>query len=225
MTLLGDARREANDPNLSTVVLLYQAHALLEAGSSKTALGNLETARAEQRSAPLESQYRYWSALALCRAGKASSVNDKMQGFEPGPMSWLRALPEHVRGEVALSEGEPARARAHLEKAVQILCDERAPASAPVVPIRFALARIYQQVDDRDQAARALGAIASDEEAQLEWPVPGTRSYFELARLLASDGDEQQATAAYRTFVDRWRDGDLDREKIEEARHWLEARE
>jgi hypothetical protein len=49
-------------------------------------------------------------------------------------------------------------------------------------------------------------------------PIQYVRSHYFLARLLDDRGDREGARRAYRSFLSFWEDGELDRERVAEAR-------
>jgi hypothetical protein len=53
---------------------------------------------------------------------------------------------------------------------------------------------------------------------RLSDPVAFIRSHYRLGRLLDDRGDAAGARELYRTFVDSWGDGDMDRAEIADAR-------
>ena len=81
-----------------------------------------------------------------------------------------------------------------------------------------------------------LALFEEDEEEQaIEWfqraiearphifdPVAYVRSHFYLGQIFEDLGDDEQAAQYYRRFLDFWADGDMDRERVEEARDFLE---
>ncbi len=79
----------------------------------------------------------------------------------------------------------------------------------------------HLDVGDTDEAARWFERIAKSADERMEWPIPYVRSFYFLGRHYESLGDAARAREHYRRFVEYWKDGDLDRKRVEEAKSKL----
>jgi hypothetical protein len=52
----------------------------------------------------------------------------------------------------------------------------------------------------------------------IEWPILYVRSFYFLGKIHEARGEKEKARDYYRRFVDYWKDGELDRPRLDEAR-------
>ncbi len=88
----------------------------------------------------------------------------------------------------------------------------------PYVPIWYSLASTYLEAGDDDQAAHWFGRIAEATVERVEWPIYYVRSFYFLGKIHESRGDLGGARRQYQRFVDYWGEGDMDRERVVEAK-------
>ncbi len=60
--------------------------------------------------------------------------------------------------------------------------------------------------------------VAESTNEHVGWPIPYVRSFYYLGKIHESRGEMEKARESYRRFYEFWKDGDLNREKVEEAR-------
>ena len=87
----------------------------------------------------------------------------------------------------------------------------------PHVPIWFSLASAYFAAGEDDRAAEWFERIIDNNVERVAWPIPYVRSFYFLGKIHEKRGDTDEARAYYQRFVDYWKDGDMDRERVEEA--------
>ena len=86
------------------------------------------------------------------------------------------------------------------------------------VPIRYALATAFLSAGAEVDALEHLRFIIDCGVEHVEWPIYYVRSLYFLGKIHENRGETEKAREYYRRFYDYWKDGDMDRERIEEAR-------
>jgi hypothetical protein len=141
----------------------------------------------------------------------------------PGPIPSIRN--HWLAGELALLRGDAARALSELDEAATLLPRRgiftgfiRRPYH---VPVWYAMASAHAADGDDAAAHELFTAIVSSPSERLVWPVLYVRSYFWLAEIDVRRGDDERAREHFARFLAHWNDGDIDGEKVREARTWL----
>jgi tetratricopeptide (TPR) repeat protein len=203
------------------------ADLLLEKGQLGEALEQAKQARQEARGDRGEFDGLFVEAVAQARLGDheaaaktAAELERRTRGI-PGPTAARRN--HHLSGILALLRGDAALAPRELKQADAMLSPRGFPGLVPTphVPIWFSLATAHLEAGDDAEAARWFQRIADSVDEHVEWPVPFVRSFYFLGRYYERRGDTTRARENYRRFFDYWKDGDLDRERVEEARKKL----
>jgi hypothetical protein len=65
--------------------------------------------------------------------------------------------------------------------------------------------------------------VLRDGEAVLFWPMPFIRALFHRGQIHALRGNESGASSDGARFLSWWALGDIDRERVEQARHWVKS--
>ena len=128
----------------------------------------------------------------------------------------------HLKGELALLRGDFQGALSKLEQAQSMLpargCARNYRPMIPQhVPVWYALATASLATGDQERAFRWFERIAESTTERLDWPIPYVRSFYFLGKIHEGRGEKEKARKYFQRFVDYWRDGDIDREKVEEA--------
>lgn len=89
------------------------------------------------------------------------------------------------------------------------------------VPLWFTLASAHLANGDVDEAATWFRRVSESTTEHVTWPLQYVRSYYFLGKIHEERGESDAAREYYRRFVDFWGDGDLDRERVAEARRKL----
>jgi hypothetical protein len=74
---------------------------------------------------------------------------------------------------------------------------------------------------DEESASKWFQRITDSTTERLDWPIPYVRSFYFLGKIHENRGEMDQARKYYRRFYEYWKDGDIDREWVEEARSKL----
>ena len=93
------------------------------------------------------------------------------------------------------------------------------------VPIWYALANASLASGDDARAQMWLEKIVGATFEQVWWPLETTRSLYLLAELLERHGAMDEALPLYGRFYQRWKDGELDRERVSIARDKIRVME
>jgi tetratricopeptide (TPR) repeat protein len=198
---------------------------LLRLGRPALALPAAERALREARSSNARWESSYYAILAQSRLGQdaeaakaldalAARANALPSNREKRQVHWLT-------GVMALDHHQTARAIEELRQAESMLPPRGLlPPPPPHVPIWFDLGSAYLLAgDDVNAAVRFQRVIDSTE--RIRFPIEFVRSLYFLGQIAERRGDRAKARDFYRRFVDYWGDGDVDRDRVAEARRKL----
>ena len=121
-----------------------------------------------------------------------------------------------------MGRGDTSRAIDELKRAEATLLPRglTGPPPPPHVPIWFDLASAYLAAGDAARAEeRFLRVVDSTE--RVAYPVEYVRSLYFLGQIADRRGDREKARHFYQRFVDAWGNGDIDRERVAEAKKRL----
>jgi tetratricopeptide (TPR) repeat protein len=161
-------------------------------------------------------------ALAEARLGRwdeAERLEKELEDFArsvPGPA--LERELDWLRGELSRARGDNERALQELERAVETLpanISTRPPPRHVRMWYSYALALL--ESGREDEAALWFERITESTTERILWPVHSIRSLYFLGKIYEKRGDGEKARDYYRRFVDHWKDGDMDRERVAEA--------
>jgi tetratricopeptide (TPR) repeat protein len=202
----------------------FWASVLLEQGRAAAALEQARLAQTEGRGSQAEWEGYFYEALALQQLGRAkeaqAAATKLVERTASLPTEKEKRRHHHLMGELDLAEGDTARAIDELTTAQSMLSPRGFNVGfgpPPHVPIWFSLASAYLDAGDGTSAAQWFEKIAESANEHIEWPVPYVRSFYFLGKIHKKRGDMATAHQYYRRFVDFWKGGDLDRERVEEA--------
>ena len=137
---------------------------------------------------------------------RIASVADSIPShFDQRTVHWLN-------GRIALDQHDTATALRELTQAQTML-----PPADRGIPIWFALGSAYLAVGKDADAALHFQRIV-DSPARTGAPLEFVRSLYFLGQIADRQGDRDKSRAYYRRFVDYWGDGDIDRERVADAR-------
>ena len=192
------------------------------------AAGALEDAkRAEQEGGTSAGRYGgvLLSALALGRldrweeADEAAEVIRRLTESIPSER-WKRTY-GHLTGVFSLFRGDTSGAIEKLTAAAALLPARAAPHLADSnehAPLWFDLASAHMANGDNEEAAKWFLRVVDSTTEHINWPIPYVRSLYFLGKIHEERGEQDKARQYYQRFVDFWGEGDLDRERIEEAK-------
>jgi tetratricopeptide (TPR) repeat protein len=199
------------------------AQVLLEKGSAALAVEQAQRAQNEKGHA-LEREGLSLEARAQARLGRwreAQSAAEKIKArLQSIPGELLMGHHYQLLGELALARGDAARAVEELKRAESLLplrgvALGRLP---PHVPIWFALASAHLAAGDEVQAVEWFRRVVESRWEHIAWPIAYVRSFYFLGKIQEERGEREKAREYYRRFLSFWKEGDLDRERVEEAK-------
>jgi tetratricopeptide (TPR) repeat protein len=197
-------------PGLRAPVFEMEANLWLETGRPRRAL---EATRNASIETPLLS---YFGALAHARLGEVDAALSGARRLQRSETEREVALYHHVAAEL-----HPESAVAHLVKGTERL-PAREPSAAGIL-VRYALGSSLLARDEHAAALAVFEDLLRVEEAIFLWPIPFIRSLFHRGKILSLQGDLTGAAADGERFLSFWSAGDLDRERVDEARHWVKS--
>jgi tetratricopeptide (TPR) repeat protein len=105
------------------------------------------------------------------------------------------------------------------EVALKVFLQHHPP---PHVYIWYSLAHALMEADKDLKAIEWFARVAKSGAEHIWAPIAYVRSFYFLGKIHENRGEMEKARAYYRRFYEYWKDGDMDRERVEEARKKLE---
>jgi tetratricopeptide (TPR) repeat protein len=202
------------------------ARAQINGGDPAAALAALDNAAAASEILDRDEEIAALSVIAQARAGRsvaartAAREHERLSSQLPPP--WARRSRLLVEAELARSQGDNDTARDRLEEAMSLLPGgNHWPVFADEVLYAFPLAEIRLQEGDADGAAELFTRITEMQSQRLYSPYEYVRSFYYLGKIAQQDGDRASARRHYERFLEYWGDGELDRERVAEARAFV----
>jgi tetratricopeptide (TPR) repeat protein len=192
-------------------------------GEPELALEHLEQALEEGINERLN-RALHLSALAHMRSGDATAAEEKADALKVRadqlPSDRVKRRWHRLQGELALERGKTGLAISELGKAQEMLPPgpKGVGAYQPHVPIWYSLANAYLVAGDDGEAEEWFSRIVNAGFLRRTEPIRWARSHHLLAQIHERRGDTAKARQLYRRFYELWRDGDIDRDWVEEAR-------
>ena len=109
------------------------------------------------------------------------------------------------------------KATAELEAAAAMM-PEHAAYDNEITNIRFYLAQAYMGSGEAEKAAEQLNLIVDSGMRRAFRPDLYVRSYYLLGQIALERGDLEEAKTYFQRFLDHWADGDLDRDRVAQAK-------
>jgi tetratricopeptide (TPR) repeat protein len=202
------------------------ASALLALGNGAAALDEALAARREAGNSAAQAPAMQAMALAQLATGRAQEADrtlDELQRLGaalPGDRDRRRA--QYVAAQLAAARGDHSTAIGKLLDALkglpqQLSVPPEGAIGSQAPQIWFALGSAYLAVGQPGNAEPWLRRLADSPTGRLNAPLEHVRSIFLLAQIHESRGELATARDEYRRFLDYWRDGDLDRDKVADA--------
>jgi hypothetical protein len=70
-----------------------------------------------------------------------------------------------------------------------------------------------------ESAAKGFRRITTSFSLHVDWPILYVRSFYFLGRIHDKRAEKERAREDYGRFVEFWKNGDLDRERVHEAQN------
>ena len=223
--LLRQAENAYEEPtDRSAEVANESAYVLLTRGDFERALEKARTAQRYGHGHHPEWEGIFFESIALANLGQMAQVHQTaerlLERTASIPTEKEKRRHHHLIGEIALIEGDVETAVRELEQARSML--PPGP-SEHHIPILYSLASAYIAAGGNDKAAEWFLKIADSGSEHIKHPIPYVRSFYFLGRIHEERGDVNEAGNFYRRFYEYWKDGDMDRERVEEAKRKLSS--
>lgn len=206
------ARTFPEAPSLGLPAAEIAAHVFLETGRAQAAFD-------VARRAPGETLVLlYLRALAALRLSLRPTAEELVRELARGRRPFGPALAHHVAAEL-----EPGTSLENLSAAASMVAGEEPASPAPGLLLLYALGSELVERGEREEALRLFERMGTARDAALYWPIPWVRAFYHRAMLHAARGEREPAAAAARRFLDLWGEGDLDRDRVEEARQLVKS--
>jgi serine/threonine protein kinase/tetratricopeptide (TPR) repeat protein len=133
-----------------------------------------------------------------------------------------KRLALRLTGVLALNAHDTKRAVQELKQAEALLTANAVPGPpSDHVPLWFDLGSAYMASGDMREAGARFQRIADSGVLRTSWPTEFVRSLYFLGQVADRQGEHEKARVFYRRFVDYWGDGDMDRDRVADARKKL----
>jgi tetratricopeptide (TPR) repeat protein/TolB-like protein len=198
----------------------------LDLGDSEQALTLANRAEDLAQEIALSARAAAIIAVAQARAGRSVAARTAAQQHErltaQFPNPWARRREHLVAAELALSQGEIDEAIDRLRQAHALLPPgPDFPPFDDFVGYTFALAEAEFGAGNLLQAGELFRAVVESETKRLLRPYKYVRSFYYLGKVAEQDGDDAAARRWYQRFLDHWGDGEIDRDRVAEARAFV----
>jgi len=171
---------------------------------------------------------QFWASLAMQQLGmeeEATSAMAELVAHMAGLSDRLIRVEEHLYPALLdLERGRIESARASLREAEEQLtvhADVYGPEWSFHAQVWFAHGSALLASGDEDAAAERFERIVHSYAERVNWPRQYVRSLFFLGKIHAERDDAEQARDYLQRFLDHWGDGEIDRERVAEARELL----
>jgi tetratricopeptide (TPR) repeat protein len=208
--------------NQGSISRMFAAAYLLALGRPAEALAQAQRGLKEAEGGGAEWGCLYFLALAQSRAGHAADAAKTVDTLTAKANAWpsesQRRAVNELRGVLALDRRDTATAVSDLLQAESMLRPRSHwDGDVPHVWIWFDLGSALLAAGRDDDAAKRFQLIV-DRSERLYFPIEYVRSLYFLAQIAERRADRPKAREYYQRFVDFWGDGDIDRERVAEAR-------
>jgi len=205
---------------------IVAAEMLLARGDIERGLERALLAREEATDIGTEMAAVAVAARARAALGRSAAVDALVQDHAAmaGRGAGAHEEREHLllRGQLALAAGEPRQAITFLEDAADLL-------DAPLRCCTFhaatwlARGRAHLELDEARAAEEWFRMVGELGDARVLAAVEFVRSFYFLGKARAAGGNAAGAREAYQRFLSYWEDGDIDRERVAEARAYVDG--
>ena len=215
-------------PDLNSLV----AQAPLFAASIYFDLGEYDRALEDARTAVelLSGDHDPTEALGLIALSQAAmgdedsaeaSIEELMAVTSEMPQRMVRRGEQIFRGRYALALEDYELAAEELQRAARMLPPRPSMEGNPHLRVWYSLGLAYFE-DGEEEDALPWFQRAIESRPHTFDPIAFVRSLYYLGRIHEELGDDEQARHFYQRFLNFWGEGDMDRDKVEEARDFLE---
>ncbi len=228
LRLLDEASRSSEASLRSRVnATLAETRALMQLGKPEAALTLVASVQSDARDAGLEIEALPVLAVAQATAGRRAEAEASLSSLEglaeTIPGDGPKRAVDWARGHLALAKGDTALAVDAFARAAGSL-PPRGQVTSPAahVTIWFEVATAHLAAGREADAVEWLERITGAGHERVSDMTSYVRAHFLLAEILNARGDTTRARQLYSRFLDYWRDGDTDRDRVATAQRAIE---
>jgi serine/threonine protein kinase/tetratricopeptide (TPR) repeat protein len=215
-----------NGSPLSAFARISAGGVLLDTGRAALALTEAQRAFKEAGGRDGEWESLELAAVAQGRLGHqadaAKTLGDLSRRADGLPSDREKRRVHDAAGLLALDQHDVPRGVLELTQADAMLPVADVPGPLPPhVPIWFDFANAQMQAGNLAGAKTRFQRIVDGGTMRTGYPIEFVRSLYFLGQISERQGDADKARAFYRRFVQYWGGGDIDRERVYEARKKL----
>jgi tetratricopeptide (TPR) repeat protein len=225
---LDEATRISAEPGpLSANARNFAAGILIARGDTTRALYETQMAEREGQGRGAEWRAIVRTGIAQAKSGQLESAETTRKKLSdmaetlPFDIEEERRL-HQLDAEIALARGDAKQAAVELEQAESML-PARGSYGSQHVPIWYSLASAHLAAGSEADAAEWYRKVADSTTEHMNWPIHYVRSFYFLGKIHENRGEMDKARDYYQRFLDFWQDGDMDRERVEEARQKIKT--
>ena len=221
-----DTALESLEPDSTFWLSVVLARAQL-AQSLRDAQGVLENARLLRESGEpsfLQSAVIF-EAVGHTMLGNGDAAAAAVAQFDglleplPIPERVKNRVDAQIAGILAWVRGDHTTSARLLLQALELMANPDLDSATS--EIRFALGESLWELGDKDQAAKQFGDLVESRLARVSDPVQWLRAMHYLGRYHAQRGERDEAERYFRRFLEYWGEGEMDPERVQEARSYL----
>jgi len=163
------------------------------------------------------------ASLGMGRIEEAKTIGQQVRQLverESAPKK-MRCY-EHLMGQIALAEGRTDQAIRHFEQAISLLPEQRENADEQAFYYDGLAAACYQS-GHLSKALETYRAILALTTGRLKWGDIYARSYYWLGKIHQQNGNNVEAAAQYKNFLELWKNADAGLPEVTDAKKQLEA--
>jgi tetratricopeptide (TPR) repeat protein/TolB-like protein/predicted Ser/Thr protein kinase len=213
--------------NQSAIARAGMASLLLDKGQPSLALEQARRAFDDAHGGGATWESLFQTARAQARLGhdadaeKTAAELKRRADLLPSPREQRHV--HQLAGLLALEHHDTARAIAELKAAQAVLTPgfgvtPEGFGALPHANVWFALGSAELAAGNRSDAAAHFQRIVDGGRARVGSPLEFVRSLYLLGQINEQTGDRARASAYYRRFLQYWGEGDIDRERVAEAK-------
>ncbi len=199
------------------------AHVLLETGRPKEALEQARLAAMTEATLPHQ-EALFYLGIAKARLGETAeaerTAEELLRHSGATGLNSEMARFHLLKGELALARDRRSEAGEEFQRAEAALPAKSTeiPSQSLHVPVWYS--RAYCNLEGGDFGAAAVGfeGIVTSFSLHVDWPILYVRSFYLLGQIRERQGAAEGARTNYRRFVEFWKEGDLDRRWVQEAK-------